>query len=200
MAETKTTKTEEVKKLNPLVWELPYNEDLLAQVLYIYRSNERKGTANAKTRGDVSGGGKKPWKQKGTGRARAGSSRSPVWVGGGVTFVPNDRNWERKINKKMAKKATCIMLSKRLKDKDIEFFDIKEKEYKELRKEFVKKAEKRTLIVTTSEDLNKAMRNIEKIEIVKPTNLNAKHIVGADKLLIGNEEVKVLEERLTNGK
>ena len=116
MAETKgKTKVEKkvaVIKRNPLVWEVPYNADLVAQVLYVYRSNERKSTANVKGRGEVSGGGKKPWKQKGTGRARAGSTRSTIWVGGGVAFGNvGDRNWNRKINKKMAKKAfkACLM-------------------------------------------------------------------------------------------
>ena len=80
----KKEKVDEVKKLNPAVWEVPYNADLLAQVLYIYNSNERKGTATVKSRSDVSGGGKKPWKQKGTGRARHGSSRSPIWVESGI--------------------------------------------------------------------------------------------------------------------
>ncbi|HOR06320.1 MAG TPA: 50S ribosomal protein L4, partial [Candidatus Dojkabacteria bacterium] len=89
MVEKKVTKTTEEKKisLNKKVWEVPYNGDLVSQVLGVYFSNERKGTSNAKTRGDVSGGGIKPWRQKGTGRARSGSIRSPLWVGGGVTFV-----------------------------------------------------------------------------------------------------------------
>ncbi len=79
MAETKkTTKKEEKVVLNPLVWEVPYNADLVSQVLFVYSSNERKGSARQKSRGDVSGGGKKPWKQKGTGRARHGSTRSPI--------------------------------------------------------------------------------------------------------------------------
>ena len=101
MAETKKTNTkkEEQIKLNPLVWEVPYNEDLVAQVLYVYNSNERKGTIKQKGRGEVSGGGKKPWRQKGTGRARHGSIRSPLWVGGGVTFASKERNFSRKINK-----------------------------------------------------------------------------------------------------
>ena len=75
----KTTETK--TKLNPLVWEVPYNGDLVAQVLNVFFSNERKGTSAVKGRGEVSGGGKKPWKQKGTGRARSGSIRSPLWVG-----------------------------------------------------------------------------------------------------------------------
>jgi large subunit ribosomal protein L4 len=74
-------------ELNEKVWGLAYNEVLIAQALYVYNMNQRKATANAKARGDVSGGGKKPWRQKGTGRARAGSTRSPLWVIGGVTFV-----------------------------------------------------------------------------------------------------------------
>ena len=92
MAETKAKTTKKVEKkeekvkLNPKVWEVPYNADLVAQVLYIYNSNARKGGAVVKDRSEVSGGGRKPWRQKGTGRARVGSSRSPIWIGGGVTF------------------------------------------------------------------------------------------------------------------
>ena len=117
-----TTKKE--RTLNPNVWEVPFNADLIAQVLFVYNNNERKGTVHVKSRGDVSGGGKKPWKQKGTGRARQGSTRSPLWKGGGVTFASNNRNYSRKINKKMTKKATCIMLSERLREKALEFVSL----------------------------------------------------------------------------
>ena len=129
----KKIETKQETKLNPQVWGVELNHDLVAQVLYVYMSNERKGTASAKTRGEVSGGGRKPWRQKGTGRARQGSIRSPLWRKGGVTFVPTNRNWKKKINNKMAKKATCMMLSERLKEKKLEFVNIDKKELKDLK-------------------------------------------------------------------
>jgi large subunit ribosomal protein L4 len=117
--------------------------DLVAQVLYVLNSKERKGTSSVKGRGDVSGGGKKPWKQKGTGRARQGSIRSPLLVGGGVTFGPNIKNWKRKINKKMSKEAMCIVLSERNRNDAVKVVNVNSKErLKILRKngkEYIKK-------------------------------------------------------------
>lgn len=200
MAE-KDIKTVKEIKLNPKVWEVPYNADLIAQVLYVFFSNERKGASAVKGRGDVSGGGKKPWRQKGTGRARAGSIRSPLWVGGGVTFGPINRNWKKDINKKMVKKATCMMLSKRLKDNVLEFVNIDtEKEIKEMRNTVSKNIDTKTLIVSTHENVSLALRNIPHITVVEPMKLNVKDIVNAKKVLVDNASIKILEDRLTNGK
>lgn len=198
MEETKKTKTEEKKmELNKNVWEVPFNGDLVAQVLYVYMSNERKGTSNAKTRGDVSGGGRKPWKQKGTGRARQGSIRSPLWVGGGVTFVPNNKNWSKKINKQMARKATCIMLSERLRQEELSFISMPKSE---IRKTIAKKIGKKALVVSESADVKKSLGNVENIKIVTPARLNAKHLAGVKNVIMDQASVKSLEERLTNGK
>lgn len=200
MAE-KDIKTVKEIKLNPKVWEVPYNADLIAQVLYVFFSNERKGTSAVKGRGDVSGGGKKPWRQKGTGRARAGSIRSPLWVGGGVTFGPINRNWKKDINKKMVKKATCMMLSKRLKDNVLEFVNIDtEKEIREIRNTVSKNIDTKTLIVSADRNISLALRNIPHITVVEPMKLNVKNIVSANKVLVDNESIKILEDRLTNGK
>lgn len=197
---TKTTKKTPAKKeqvkLNPLVWEVPFNEDLIAQVLYVYNSNERKGTVKQKTRGEVSGGGKKPWKQKGTGRARHGSIRSPLWIGGGVTFAASDKNFKRKINKKMAKKATKIMLSERLRNKDLEFVKMTPAKAKKLRQEI----KENTLVISNDEGLTLTLRNSEKGKSLSPEKLNAKHLVRARKVFVDEKAVKVLEERLTNEK
>jgi len=202
MVEKKVTKTTEEKKvsLNKKVWEVPYNGDLVSQVLGVYFSNERKGTSNAKTRGDVSGGGIKPWRQKGTGRARSGSIRSPLWVGGGVTFVPNNKNWSKKINKGMARKATCIMLSERLRNKELEFINIEAKETNKIRKNI--EGDKYNKIMVISDDTNviAALRNMEKIVTIEGGKVNAKHLASAKKILVDNNVVKLLEERLTNGK
>lgn len=106
------------------VFGLPWNADLVHQVVVSMESSARQGTAHTKTRGEVRGGGKKPWKQKGTGRARHGSSRSPIWVGGGVAHGPrNDKNYDRKVNKKMKAKALYTILSKKLKDGEVLFVD-----------------------------------------------------------------------------
>ncbi len=209
MAETKAKTTKKVvkkekveeRKLNPQVWEVPYNADLVAQVLYVYSSNERKSTANVKGRADVSGGGRKPWKQKGTGRARAGSTRSPLWVGGGVTFATvGKRNWDRKINKKMAKKATCIMLSEDLRNKTLEFTDIKKQDVQWIREDSKKSASQKILIVTNDEDFALKVRNVVGVSIVTPEKLNAKHIAGSRIVYIDNKVIDTLEERLTNGR
>lgn len=201
MAEKKTKKKTEEVSLNPKVWEVPYNADLISQVLYVYFSNERKGTSVAKTRGEVKGGGRKPWKQKGTGRARHGSIRSPLWVGGGVTFVPSNRNWKKSINKKMVKKATCMMLSRRLGEKAIEFVNMDiEKGLKDIRDSVKKNVEKKTVVVSENEKVNMAARNIPTISVVSPMKLNVKNIVNAKKLLIDENSVKILEDRLTDGK
>lgn len=112
--------------------------DLVHQVVVAQAANSRKVIADTKDRGEVRGGGKKPWKQKGTGRARAGSIRSPIWKGGGVTFGPTtERNYSKKINKKMKQKALFMILSAKLKDNEIIFVDemkLKEAKTKEMKK------------------------------------------------------------------
>ena len=203
MEKTKETKTTEVKskeqevKLNKNVWEVPFNGDLIAQVLYVYMSNERKGTSNAKTRGDVSGGGRKPWKQKGTGRARSGSIRSSIWVGGGVTFVPNDKNWSKKINKQMARKATCIMLSERLRKEELSFVTIPETD---TRKALDKQIAEKALVISENTNVKRNLKNLENVTVVDPKKLNTKHLAAVKNVLVDQEAVKILEERLTNGK
>ena len=106
------------------IFDLPWNADLVHEVVRLMNSNSRTPVAHAKTRGEVRGGGRKPWKQKGTGRARHGSTRSPIWVGGGTAHGPrNDKNFERKINKKAKNKALLTILSRKFKDGQILFLD-----------------------------------------------------------------------------
>ncbi len=106
------------------VFDFKWNADLIQQVVVAISSNMRANTAHTKTRSEVRGGGKKPWQQKGTGRARHGSSRSPIWVGGGTTFGPRtERNYDKKINKKMRVKALFVALSQKARDNEIVLVD-----------------------------------------------------------------------------
>lgn len=119
-------KGEETGKINlpEEIFNIPWNDDMVHSVVVSMMSNKRSGTAHTKNRGEVRGGGKKPWRQKGTGRARHGSTRSPIWVGGGVAHGPRvDKNYSKKINKKEKSKALRAVLSKKLKDNEIIFLD-----------------------------------------------------------------------------
>ena len=132
-------------KLPETIFGLSWNGDLVHQVVTSMKINEQEPWAHTKTRGEVAGGGKKPWQQKGTGRARHGSIRSPIWVGGGVSHGPNNlKNFSRKVNKKMKTKALFVALSRKLKDGEIMFVDKlsfdkpKTKEAREMLLNFVK--------------------------------------------------------------
>src|SRR3989344_1087428 len=106
------------------VFGLPWNADLVHQVVVSMTSSMRHSIAHTKTRGEVSGGGKKPWQQKGTGRARHGSTRSPIWVGGGIAHGPrSEKDYDRKINKKAKTKALHVILSQKFRDGEILFVD-----------------------------------------------------------------------------
>jgi large subunit ribosomal protein L4 len=193
-----------------------WRSDLVHQVVEGMRSNKRAGTADTKGRGEVRGGGKKPWKQKGTGRARHGSSRSPIWVGGGVTHGPlAEKNYKRKITKKMRAQALFSVLSKKLKDNEIIFVDslampdIKTKKAEEVMNNLVKagnfkvtKSAKKARILTAlferGEKSEKSFRNLSQIEIVFLKNLNPLDVLNHKYLLIENptEAVKFLESRI----
>ncbi len=185
---------------------LPLNKDLLYQVVTSQMSNRRQVIAHAKGRGEVRGGGKKPWRQKGTGRARHGSIRSPIWKGGGVTFGPTkDRNFKKKINTKMARKAMFIALSSKVKDKQLAVLDdmkiekIKTKEiaamYKNMSKIINNKSSK-TLFVLSSDykNLRLSARNIPNLSTMEVRNLNALDILSNKNLLLLKGSVSVLKE------
>jgi len=118
--------------LSDKVFGVPENQGLIHQAVVAQMANRRQVLAHTKDRSEVRGGGKKPWKQKGTGRARAGSNRSPIWIGGGVTFGPRkDRNFKKKINKKMRQKAILMVLSDRIRNNNFAILDkLEVKEYK----------------------------------------------------------------------
>ncbi len=199
------------------VFAAKWRSDLVHQVVEGMRSNKRAGTADTRNRGEVRGGGRKPWKQKGTGRARHGSSRSPIWVGGGVTHGPlAEKNYKRKVSKKMRAQALFSVLSKKLKDNEILFVDslslpeIKTKKAIEIMKNLAKAGKFKSLTISKSkkpkvltalsgrnEKAEKSFRNIPTLEIVFLKNLNPMDILNHQYLLIENpvEAVKFLESR-----
>ncbi len=179
------------------------NSDLIYQVMRLQMLSRRQNTADTKDRSEVRGGGRKPWRQKGTGRARHGSRRSPIWKGGGVTFGPtNERNYKKKINKKVKRAAVAMILSAK-KEKDFIFFvsdlEIKEPKTKEMR-DFLKNTfcKKGTLLVLPKMDKNIILsaRNIEGVDTIQAKDLNALDLLSYKYLVIPKESVKVIEETI----
>jgi len=195
----KGKKLEAKLDLNNLVWDVPMNEDLLSQALYVYQNNTRTGLAHAKTRADVRGGGRKPWAQKGTGRARSGSIRSPIWKGGGVTFVPNYRNWSKRLNAKMKKIATRVILSKKLVDGNVKFINIATKvklaEYRALVNE-----KNNELVISDNKNVFFAVRNTERTQVASTSTVSLFDLLKATNVIIDVLSLAKLEERLTNVK
>jgi len=187
--------------VNEAVFGQPFNETLVHQLVTRYLAGARAGTKAQKTRSDVSGGGSKPWRQKGTGRARSGTTRSPVWRTGGVAFAARPRNYEQKLNKKMFRVGIRSILSELLRqDRLVVSNDIipttsKTKDLYALIKNI---DAKRILIVVDVVDayLALASRNIPYVEIVEAANLNPVLLVSADKVIATPSALKQLEERL----
>jgi large subunit ribosomal protein L4 len=192
-------------KLPESVFGLPWNADLVHQVVTSIQANQRQPWAHTKNRGEVSGGGKKPWQQKGTGRARHGSIRSPIWVGGGVTHGPrNDKNYKKKVNKKMKAKALYTVMSKKLKDGEIIFVENlnltmpKTKEAKEILN--LLKVNRTAYIAIPSKDQNieRSFNNLNTVVVDEVRNLNALDVLNKKYLVIANpsESIKFIESKL----
>ncbi|EKE07622.1 MAG: hypothetical protein ACD_18C00026G0007 [uncultured bacterium] len=200
------SKAEQVKdfELNDVVFATPINKEVVHQVFTAMRANARQPWADTKDRSEVSGGGRKPWKQKGTGRARHGSNRSPIWSGGGITFGPlSTRNYKQKINRKVNNLATRMCLSDKLSGSKIVVLDKfefsgKTKEVADLAKKLL--AEVRPTLVVLNDEANaeniKALRNIKNFNIVRAQDVNVLDLLNNQYLLISEEGVKFLEKRL----
>ncbi|MGJ0492747.1 50S ribosomal protein L4 [Methylobacter sp.] len=178
-----------------------FNETLVHQLVTRYLAGARAGTKAQKTRSDVSGGGTKPWRQKGTGRARSGTMRSPIWRTGGVTFAARPRSYEQKLNKKMFRVGIRSILSELLRqDRLVVSNDIlpKTTKTKELAEKLKNVDAKRILIVVDSVDENLALasRNIPYVEVVESINLSPVLLVSADKVIATPAALKQIEERL----
>jgi large subunit ribosomal protein L4 len=195
--------------LNEKLFSVEPNQDLLHQAVTAQRNNSRQVLAHTKTRSEVRGGGKKPWRQKGTGRARAGSSRSPIWIGGGVTFGPSkDRNFSQKINLKMKRKAILMALSDKVKNEALgvidkfDFKDFKTKEAEKFvdafeKKVFKSKGRRSILILNDVKDekLKYSVRNLEGVEIININNINILQLLKKREIVLSEEALKVIEKR-----
>lgn len=184
------------------LFEVKMNPDLVHQVAVAQAANRRRKIAHTKDRSEVRGGGVKPWRQKGTGRARHGSIRSPLWKGGGVTFGPRkERNFKQKINKKMRRKALYMVLSAKAKDgKVILLEDLKLDQPKTklmmlvLGKLPPGGASSMLVLPSYNQDLIRAVRNIPKVQPVQAKDLNALDVLSYKYLLMPKESVKVIKE------
>lgn len=179
-----------------------FNETLVHQLVTRYLAGARAGTKAQKTRSDVSGGGSKPWRQKGTGRARSGTMRSPIWRTGGVAFAARPRTYDQKLNKKMFRVGIRSILSELLRQgRLVVSNDIlpATSKTKELSEKLKKIEAKRILIVVDSIDENLALasRNIPYVEVVESLNLSPVLLVSADKVIATPVALKQIEERLT---
>ena len=178
-----------------------YNESLVHQLVTSYLAGARSGTKKQKTRSEVSGGGAKPWKQKGGGRARAGSTRSPLWRTGGVTFAATNRDYKQKLNKKMYRAGMRSILSELLRQDRIvindDIFPSLPKT-KELLSRIKNLGKARILIVidAVNNDLFLAARNLENVEVCITNTLSPVALVNSDKVVLTSQAVKLIEERL----
>jgi len=197
-------KGEKVKDitLNKEVWGITPNDAVLYDAIILAQASLRQGTHKTKTRSEVSGGGRKPWRQKGTGRARQGSTRAPHWVGGGVVFGPQPRDYSKKQNRKERRLALKSALTYKAIDNNVIVLDNlvletpKTKEMLSILETL--KLDSKTLFVTVSRDENAilASRNLRTVNVLEPNELNALEIVSVDKLVVTEEALKAIEEVL----
>ena len=197
-------------QLSDKVFGVPANAALVHQAVVTQLANERKVIAHTKDRSEVRGGGRKPWRQKGTGRARAGSSRSPIWIGGGVTFGPrNDRNFKMRINKKMKRQALLMALSDKVAsgclvvlDK-LEIAEFKTKIFKSIIEKLGKKAVKSEnkkpswliMVDQADEKLNYSARNLAGVKLINLDNINLVDLLKYKDLILTKATIEKIEQK-----
>lgn len=178
-----------------------FKDGLIHQVVTAYLAGARAGTKAQKNRHDVRGGGIKPWRQKGTGRARAGSINSPLWRGGGKTFAAEPRDYSQKINKKMYQRALASILSELVRQERLVVVDelkLEKPKTRALKDVLNKLAIEKALIVIDGDDknINLAARNLSDVKVCDATHVDPVSLVAAEKILITVDAIKKLEERL----
>jgi large subunit ribosomal protein L4 len=190
-----------VTELPERVFAVSWNADLVHQALRVQTANSRQPLANTKGRGEVRGGGKKPWRQKGTGRARHGSIRSPIWKGGGVTHGPsNDKVLSLKINKKMRQKAIFSVLSRRLKDDEIRVIESvevsapKTKLLADWLKAFSSKENALIIIQNENKNIFRASNNLPRVSVLDTHTLNVYDLLRHAVILIDRSAVEEIDQ------
>lgn len=183
------------------VFAAEFKPALIHQAVVAYLAGARAGTRAQKKRSDVSGGNSKPWKQKGTGRARAGSSRSPIWRGGGVTFAARPQNHEQKLNKKMYRGAMCSALSELLRQDRllvVDAFKVEAPKTKEILVKLKSFGEAKVLLVVEDfdENLYLASRNLHRVSVLTAAEVDPVSLVEAEKVVITVPALRQFEERL----
>jgi large subunit ribosomal protein L4 len=176
-----------------------FNEGLIHQIVTAYLAGGRAGTRGHKNRADVSGGGAKPWKQKGTGRARSGTIRSPLWRGGGKTFAATNQDWSQKINKKQYRAGMRAILSELIRQERmviVESMELKEPKTKQLAEQLGKFGLESVMIVVDAMDKNLylAARNLHKIGVCEAGVIDPVNLIKFDKVLVTVPALKKLEE------
>jgi large subunit ribosomal protein L4 len=188
-------------ELSSTVFDAEVNDAVLYEVVKMQLASRRRGTADTKERGQISGGGKKPWRQKGTGRARAGTTRSPLWRGGGTVFGPHPRDYSFKVPKKVRKKALISALTLKLKGnqmtilREFPMMEIKTKKFQEVLDRF---AWKKVLFILdkTYPVLEKSSKNIKNVKMMRAEGINVYDLLDCEHLVLLEPSVKLIEGTL----
>jgi len=188
--------------LNDSIFGAEYNESLVHQAVVAYMAGHRAGTKSQKSRSDVSGGGSKPWRQKGTGRARAGTTRGPIWRKGGVTFAARNRDFSQKLNKKMYRAAMRSIFSELVRSNSlvvVETLDVADFKTKSMVEELKKFDTDNVLLVSDVENMNVELssRNIPACEVVQVDSLNPVNLVAHEKVVVTSAAMGKIGEWLS---
>ncbi|MBN1829207.1 MAG: 50S ribosomal protein L4 [Deltaproteobacteria bacterium] len=190
-------------ELSDAVFAAAVNRDIMYEVVKMQMANRRQGTSSTKTRGEISGGGRKPWRQKGTGRARSGTTRSPVWRGGGIVFGPKPRDYSYQVPKKVRKAALRSALSMKIVEqkllvlREFPMEEIKTKIFKQVLDRF---GLKKTLVVIDgkNEILERSSKNLPDVKMMRAEGLNVYDLMKYDHLLLLEPSVKMIEGALSS--
>lgn len=188
--------------LNETVWGITPNDAVLYDAITLTRNALRQGTADTKTRSEVSGGGRKPWKQKGTGRARQGSTRAPHWIKGGIVFGPHPRSYSKKMNRKERRLALKSALSYKVLDKELMILDsfiVETNKTKDMKAILTTlNITGKTLIVVEelTENVILGTRNLPNVVLLEAAEINTLDIIAADQMIVTEAAVKAIEEVL----
>lgn len=198
------TKGEKVSdiKLNETVWAIEPNDTVLYDAITLTRNAQRQGTADTKTRSEVSGGGRKPWKQKGTGRARQGSTRAPHWPGGGIVFGPHPRSYSKKMNKKERRLALKSALSYKVIGSELVIIDSlniadgKTKTMVNILNDLKLNGNILLVVESLNENIVLATRNLPNVILLEASEINTYDVISADVMVVTSEAIKQIEEVL----